>query len=84
MSDLEYIPIDCKSIFGLRAIALMLSGKIFLSDCINVGYRVGRCYLSSSGFNCTTLWLFSDPHGTAVSQKYVRLESVSTKCTLFL
>ena len=63
--------------------ALMLSGKIFLSDCINVGYGVSRKYLSSSGFNCTTLWLFSDPNGTAVSQKYVRLESVSTKCTLF-
>ena len=62
----------------------MLSGEIFLSDCINVEYGVRRKYLSSSGFNCTTLWLFFDPHGTAVSQKYVRLESVSTKCTLFL
>ena len=59
----------------------MLSGENFLSGCINVGYGVSRKYLSSSGFNCTT---FFDPHGTAVSQKYVRLESVSTKCTLFL
>ena len=41
-------------------------------------------YLSSFGFSCTTLWLFSDPHGTAVLQKYVQLESVSTKCTLVL
>ena len=40
ISDFEYIPIDCKSIFGLRAIALMLSGENFLSDCINVGYGV--------------------------------------------
>ena len=31
-----------------------------------------------------TLYIFSDPHGTAVSQKFVRLESVSTKCALFL
>ena len=29
MSDLEYIPIDCKSKFGLRAIALIFSGEIF-------------------------------------------------------
>ena len=42
ISDFEYIPIDCKSIFGLRAIALMLSGENFLSDCINVGYGVRR------------------------------------------
>ena len=42
ISDFEYIPIDCKSIFGLRAIALMLSGENFLSDCINVGYGVSR------------------------------------------
>ena len=69
MSDLEYMPIDCKSIFGLRAIARMLSGENFFNGCINVGYGFNRLYLSSSGFNFTTLWLFSDPHGTAVSQK---------------
>ena len=70
--------------FGLRAIARMLSGENFCNGGINAGYGVSRLFLSSSGFNCTTLWLFSDPHGTAVSQKYVRLESISTKYTLFL
>ena len=35
-------------------------------------------------FFCTTLWLLCDPHGTDVFQKYDRLESVSTKYTLFL
>ena len=42
MSDLEYMPIDCESIFGLRAIALMLSGEIFFIGCISVGYGVRR------------------------------------------
>ena len=42
MSDLEYMPIDCKSIFGLRAMALMLSGENFLSSCIRVGNGVKR------------------------------------------
>ena len=42
MSNLEYMPIDCKSIFGLRAIALLLSGKKFLSGCISVGHGVRR------------------------------------------
>ena len=32
--------IDCKSIFGLRAIALKLSGESFLSGCISVEYGV--------------------------------------------
>ena len=41
-SALEYVPIDCKSIFGSRAMALMLSGENFLIDCINVGYGVRR------------------------------------------
>ena len=63
------MPIDCKSIFGLRAIALMLSGENFFNGCNSVGYGVSRWYLSSLGFNCTTLLLFFDPHGTAVSQK---------------
>ena len=40
MSDLEYIPIDCESKLGLRAIALMLSGENFLSGCMSVGYAV--------------------------------------------
>ena len=40
MSNLEYMPIDCKSILGLRAIALTLSGENFLSGCISVGYGV--------------------------------------------
>ena len=40
--DFEYIPIDCKSILGFRAMALMLLGENFLSDCINVGYGVRR------------------------------------------
>ena len=69
MSDLEYMPVDCKSIFGLRAKALMPSGENFFSGCIRVGYGVRRQYLSSSGFNCTSLWLFSHPRETAVSQK---------------
>ena len=42
MSDLEYVPVDCKSILGLRAIAPMLSGKNFLSGCMSVGYGVRR------------------------------------------
>ena len=42
MSDLECMPIDCKSISGLRAITLMLSGESFLSGCISVGYGVRR------------------------------------------
>ena len=33
--------------------------------------------MSSCGFSCIILWLFSDPHETAVSQNYVRLKSVS-------
>ena len=78
------MPIDCKSIFGLRAIALILSGENFFNGCFSVGYGVSRYHLSSSGFNCTTLWLFFDPHGTAVSQKLVLCESVSTKCTFFV
>ena len=36
------MPIDCKSIFGFRAIALMLSGENFFSGGINVGYGVSR------------------------------------------
>ena len=40
MSDLEYRPIDCKSINGLLAIALMLSGENFFNGCISVGYGV--------------------------------------------
>ena len=59
------MPIDCKSIFGFRAIALMLSGENFFSGCISVGYGVRKYHLSSSGFNCTTIVL----HGTTVSQK---------------
>ena len=42
MWGLEYMPIDCKSILGLRAIALMLSGENFLSGCISVGFGVRR------------------------------------------
>ena len=84
MSVLEEMPIDCQPIIGFRAIALMLWGENFFSGGINVRYGVSRLYLSSSGSNCTTLWLFFDPHGTAVSRKYVLLESVSTKYTLFL
>ena len=36
------MPIDYKSIFGLRAIALMLSGENFFSGGINVGYGASR------------------------------------------
>ena len=42
MPDLEYMPIDCKSILGVRAIALILSGVSFLSGCMSVGYGVRR------------------------------------------
>ena len=42
MPDLEYMPIDCKSIFGLRAIALMLSGENFFNVCMSVGYGLRR------------------------------------------
>ena len=31
----------------------------------------------------STLWLYSDPYGTAVSQKCVLRDNVSTKDTLF-
>ena len=51
MSDLEYIPIDCRSILGLRAMALIVLGGNFFNGCISVGYGVNRLYLSSSGFN---------------------------------
>ena len=37
MSDLEYVPIDCKTILGLREIALILSGRNFLRSCMSVG-----------------------------------------------
>ena len=79
-----YIPFDHKPIFGFLAIVLILSGENFFNYGISVGYGVRGYYLSSSGFSCATLWLFSDPHGTAVFQKNVHIESVSTKCTLFL
>ena len=36
------MPIDCKLIFGLRAIALMLSGENFFNGCISVGYDLRR------------------------------------------
>ena len=42
MLYLEYMPIDCKSILELRAIALMLSVESFLSGCMSVGYGVRR------------------------------------------
>ena len=65
---------DCKSMLILRAIALIFSGENFFNGDISVGYGVRREYLSSSGFSCTTLRLFYDPHGTAVSLKPVCLE----------
>ena len=37
MSDLEHIPIKCKSIFEFPAIALILSGEIFFNGVISVG-----------------------------------------------
>ena len=36
------MPIDCKSIFGFRAIALRLPGENFFSGDINDGYGVSR------------------------------------------
>ena len=42
MSDLEFMPIVCKSILGLRAIALMLSGENFSSGCLSVRHGVKR------------------------------------------
>ena len=36
------MPIDYKSIFGLRAIALMLSGENFFNGYMSVGYGVRR------------------------------------------
>ena len=42
MSDLEYIPIDYKSIFGLQTIDRILSGENFFNGGINVGYGVNR------------------------------------------
>ena len=46
--------------------ARMLSYENFLKGGISVRYGV---FLSSFGFSCTTLWLISDPYGTAVSHK---------------
>ena len=63
-----YVGFRIDSGFGFAAIVLMLSGENNFNGGINVGYGVSKKYLSSSGFNCTTLWLFSDPHVTAVSQ----------------
>ena len=42
MSDLVFMPIHCKSILRLLAIALTLSGENFSSGCISVGYGVRR------------------------------------------
>ena len=42
MSDLEYMPIDCKSMLGFPVIALILSGEIFFNGCLSVGYGVRR------------------------------------------
>ena len=42
MTYLEKKSIDCRSIFGLRAIARMLSGEIFLRGDIRVRYGVRR------------------------------------------
>ena len=36
------MPIDCRSIFGLRAIARLLSGENCFNGGINVGYGVSR------------------------------------------
>ena len=55
MSEFEYTPIDSRSIFGLRAVALILSGEIFFNGCISVGYGLSGQLLFLSGFNCTTL-----------------------------
>ena len=37
MSDVEKIPIGFKSIFGLRAMALLLSGEKFFNGGVRVG-----------------------------------------------
>ena len=42
MSDLEYMPIDCKLMLGLRAIALRLSGENYFNGCMSVDYGVRR------------------------------------------
>ena len=55
MSDLEYMPIDCKSMLGLRAIALIRSGENYFNGCMSGGYGVRMQYLSSSGLKCTPL-----------------------------
>ena len=70
-------------VYFLRAIARMLSGENCFKDDISVGYGVRRYYFSSFALSYTTLWVFSGPHETAVSQKFVRHDSVSTNCSLF-
>ena len=40
MTDLEYIPIDCKSKFGLRAIPLIFSDENFFNGGMRVRYGV--------------------------------------------
>ena len=42
MSNFEYMPVDCKSMLGFRAIALILSDESLFSGCISVGYGVIR------------------------------------------
>ena len=34
--------------------------------------------------SCTPFWLYSVAHETAVSQKYILRDRVSTKCTFFV
>ena len=70
-TELEQISIQNRSVFGVRAIANMLSSENFFIRGINVGYVVHRKNLSSSGLSFTTLLLYFDPHWTAVSQNYV-------------
>ena len=57
----------------------MLLGENFLSDILNVDYGVNNFYLPSLALGYTKLWLYSDSHGMAVSQKGVRRVRVSTK-----
>ena len=72
----------CKSIFGFIVFARELSRVSFFKGGIKVGHGVRSQNLSSYGFSCFRLWLYSNPHNphrTVVFQKHVRRDSVPTK-----
>ena len=68
MFDFENIPLGCKSIFGFLALVQKFLGENFSSGGIDMEHGASKSNFTSSGFICTTLWLYSDPEVTAVTQ----------------